>query len=105
MSACFAAEQWGTCSDLFDEAKGWATEASYRSFKLAIEACVRGGRWERGLSVLMERTSEKTDRKWEALPFNRVMQACVDAGRWQEAVALLDHMKDEVGAEPDLVTY
>ncbi|CAN0031367.1 unnamed protein product [Ectocarpus sp. 4 AP-2014] len=105
MSACFAAEQWGTCSDLLEEAKGWATEASYRSFKLAIEACVRGGRWERGLSVLMERTSEKTDRKWEALPFNRVMQACVDAGRWQEAVALLDHMKDEVGAEPNLVTY
>lgn len=105
MSACFAAEQWGTCSDLLEEARGWGTEASYRSFKLAIEACVRGGRWERGLSVLMERTSEKTDRKWEALPFNRVMQACVDAGRWQEAAALLDHMKDEVGTEPDLITY
>jgi len=71
------------------------------AYNLAISACARGGKWERGIELLQEMQSESV--AVDVVSYTSAITGLERAGEWRRAFALLEDMRKQ-GVEPNEVT-
>eukprot|EP00953_Heterococcus_sp_UTEX-ZZ885_P014937 8426-Heterococcus_DN1.PRE.1 len=72
------------------------------SFNSTIDACSKGGQWQKAVEVLHE--MQEQGLKPDVTSYNTTMDACSGSGQWQKATAILREMIC-AGVKPDIISY
>ena len=68
----------------------------------AINACEKGGEWEKALELQDEMQQRRLEP--DVISFNAAVSACEKVGQWEIALQLLNEMQQR-RLEPDMVSY